>query len=210
MSAPSLLRALTPLAWLAAGVVALVCLVVLLGGLGFRWDPLNLQQKRLAAALDRARTASAEAAAQDRARRLEAQGAADQALRVDHHQQKTTKAERATAAVLVQARSADDADQPLDPRRADRLRDHDGQLCRIAPGLDGCAARGWPCRPQRQRPCALAVLPAEPTTGDLEAAYVLRGAQIVACDGARRLAVETLLAERAMQSAHRTGQGAGR
>jgi hypothetical protein len=39
---------------------------------------------------------------------------------------------------------------------------------------------------------------------------VLRGAQIVACDGARRLAVETLLAERAMQSAHRTGQGAGR
>jgi len=140
MSAPSLLRAVTPLGWVAAGVAALICLVVLLGGLGFRWDPLNLQQKRLAAALDRARTASAEAAAQDRARRLEAEGAADQALRVDHHQQKTTKAERATAAVLVQARSADDADQPLDPRRADRLRDHDGQLCRIAPDLDGCAA----------------------------------------------------------------------
>lgn len=64
--------------------------------------------------------------------------------------------------------------------------------------------------PAATRPCALAILPAEPTTGDLEAAYVLRGAQIVACDGARRLAVETLLAERAMQAAHRTGQGAGR
>ena len=33
------------------------------------------------------------------------------------------------------------------------------------------------------------------------AAYLLRGVQIVACDGARRLAVETLLAERAMQDA---------
>lgn len=51
------------------------------------------------------------------------------------------------------------------------------------------------------RPCALATLPAEPTAGDLDEAYVLRGAQIVACDGARRLAVETLLAERAMQDA---------
>jgi hypothetical protein len=42
-------------------------------------------------------------------------------------------------------------------------------------------------------------LPAEPTLGDLEAAYAARGAQVVACDGARRLAVETLLAERALQ-----------
>ncbi len=64
--------------------------------------------------------------------------------------------------------------------------------------------------PAATRPCALAVLPAEPTAGDLEAAYVLRGAQIVACDGARRLAVETLLAERAMQAAQQPGQGARR
>ena len=51
------------------------------------------------------------------------------------------------------------------------------------------------------RPCALATLPADPTAGDLDAAYAERGAQIIACDGARRLAVETLLAERAMQDA---------
>lgn len=38
---------------------------------------------------------------------------------------------------------------------------------------------------------------------DLEAAYVERGAQIAACDGARRLAVETLDAERAMLDAQR-------
>ncbi len=38
---------------------------------------------------------------------------------------------------------------------------------------------------------------------DLETGYAARGAQIVACDGARRLAVETLLAERALQDAVR-------
>lgn len=49
------------------------------------------------------------------------------------------------------------------------------------------------------RPCALATLPEAPSQADLEGAYLLRGAQIVACDGARRLAVEALLAEREMQ-----------
>jgi len=49
------------------------------------------------------------------------------------------------------------------------------------------------------RPCALATLPEAPSLADLEAAYLTRGAQILACDGARRLAVETLMAERAMQ-----------
>lgn len=48
------------------------------------------------------------------------------------------------------------------------------------------------------RPCALAVLPPEPSQADLEAAYVERGAQVAACDAARRLAVETLAAERAL------------
>lgn len=54
------------------------------------------------------------------------------------------------------------------------------------------------------RPCALATLPAEATLGDLETAYATRGAQVVACDGARRLAVETLLAERALQDRRKT------
>lgn len=49
------------------------------------------------------------------------------------------------------------------------------------------------------RPCALATLPETPSQADLEAAYLTRGAQIVACDAARRLAVETLTAERGMQ-----------
>jgi hypothetical protein len=48
------------------------------------------------------------------------------------------------------------------------------------------------------RPCALATLPPRPTRADLEGAYVERGAQIAACDAARRLAIDVLTAERAL------------
>ena len=42
MRVGSILRALTPLGWLAAAAAAFALGFVLLGGLGFRWDPLNL------------------------------------------------------------------------------------------------------------------------------------------------------------------------
>ena len=48
-------------------------------------------------------------------------------------------------------------------------------------------------------PCVLARLPQTPTRADLEIAYVERGARLAACESARALAVETLLAERALQ-----------
>jgi len=41
---------------------------------------------------------------------------------------------------------------------------------------------------------------ASPTLGDLETAYMARGEALVACDAARRLAVATLIAERAAQT----------
>lgn len=47
-----------------------------------------------------------------------------------------------------------------------------------------------------EQPCLLDVLPESPTQADLEIAYNNRGASILNCDGARQLAVETLLAER--------------
>ena len=59
-----------------------------------------------------------------------------------------------------------------------------------------------PVRPPRlalpdaaAQPCALAVLPPNPTQADLDAAYATRGAQIVNCNGARQLAVDTQQAE---------------
>jgi hypothetical protein len=39
-----------------------------------------------------------------------------------------------------------------------------------------------------------------PTGADLEAAYVDRGAALIECEGARRLAVDALLAERGLSS----------
>lgn len=48
-------------------------------------------------------------------------------------------------------------------------------------------------------PCVLERLPEAPTLGDLEVAYIERGARLVACENARALAVGTLMDERALQ-----------
>lgn len=77
-------------------------------------------------------------------------------------------------------------------------------LIACATMIAGCATSPpEPVRPPRltlpeaaTRPCLLPVLPDHPTSADLDAAYVARGAQIVTCDGARMLAVETIEAER--------------
>ena len=45
------------------------------------------------------------------------------------------------------------------------------------------------------RPCRLDTLPASPTLSDLEISYTARGANVVACDAARKLAVETFAAQ---------------
>ncbi len=55
--------------------------------------------------------------------------------------------------------------------------------------------------------CALYRLPAAPTQADLEIGYATRGAEIVACDAARALAVQTHEAEHALED-QITGKGA--
>jgi hypothetical protein len=57
------------------------------------------------------------------------------------------------------------------------------------------------------RPCELYRLPEAPTQADLEIGYATRGAQIVACDAARRLAVQTHVAEHALEDSVRTPKG---
>lgn len=131
-----LMRTLTPLGRLAlAG--ALVLLLAIAGrGLGLSWDPFNLQQRRLEIADARATYAESDA----EARRIEAAGQGQQAARVEIHHRQTLAVQRATVAAVTQARSANDANEPLDLVRAARLRAHDRELCRLAPDLDGCAA----------------------------------------------------------------------
>jgi hypothetical protein len=49
------------------------------------------------------------------------------------------------------------------------------------------------------RACALFLLPPAPSESDLEIGYATRGAQLVACDAARGLAVQTHEAEHALE-----------
>ncbi len=49
-------------------------------------------------------------------------------------------------------------------------------------------------------PCALTQLGEAPTQADLEVAYMTRGGDLIACDAARQMAVDTLLAERTLQA----------
>lgn len=48
---------------------------------------------------------------------------------------------------------------------------------------------------EARRPCSLYVLPKQPTLADLEAGYASRGADLVACEARRELAVQTHDAE---------------
>lgn len=130
------LRVLTPLGWLATMLLLVVVLAVVGRGLGLRWDPLQLQTRRLEAAEQRLGRAEAEADA--RAQEAAARGRQIESLDAFHRNNRAVTA--ATVAAESRARTADDADTPLDPHRAGRLRDHDSELCRLAPAVAGCAA----------------------------------------------------------------------
>ena len=75
--------------------------------------------------------------------------------------------------------------------------------CAGSPPISTVAPPRLTLPPAAIRRCALATLPPEPTMADLEIGYAARGAQIAACDAARQLAVDTLLAERLLQDGAR-------
>lgn len=136
----SLLRALTPAGWLALSAAGLAVAALVLGGLGFRWDPFDLDRRRL----DRAEMRAIDARAEAAVRRAEASAQAGQVARLDTAMRTSVALERATFRSLQDARTADDASEPLPADRVDRLRDHDRELCRLAPDLEGCGAETDP------------------------------------------------------------------
>lgn len=137
---PPVLNALTPLGWAAAALLGLIFLGLTAGALGFRWDPLRLTERRL----ERTRADLAVARADLSARRIEQAAEAGQRARLDLHHRQTTAVAALTAAAEAQARSAPDAQTPLDADRTRRLHDLDRGLCGLAPDLEGCAAAPSP------------------------------------------------------------------
>ena len=102
MKGLSILRVPTPLGW-SLSVAALIVVAAVLGhGLGLRWDPFGLGQRRLERAEARVATADSDALA----RGLETEGMAGQARRLDQLHQQAVAAERATALATAQARHA--------------------------------------------------------------------------------------------------------
>ena len=93
------------------------------------WLPWS-DARRLERVIDQRDRLAAEAAVQ--ATHIEA--LTEQARRVETVHRQVIELRDLTDPVIHEARSAPDASTPLDPDRADRLREHDRRLCELAPG----------------------------------------------------------------------------
>lgn len=132
------MRTLTPWGWGLSLAVVLVMAVVVGRGVGLRWDPFDMAGRRLEAAQTRAETLNRDLSA----RRLEVEGAQAQARRVERHHQTLNAVAATTARTLERTERADDAETLLEADRADRLRHHDRELCRLSPAVCRAAATG--------------------------------------------------------------------
>lgn len=127
----TLTRTFTPLGWIVAALLVGGLALLLLGGLGFRFDPFDQARKRAETA-----EAAVEAITLDRdARAIEADGAADTAARADTALRQVQRAEAILHHFTIDAEAAHDADAPPDPDRLRRLRDADERLCGLRPAL---------------------------------------------------------------------------
>jgi hypothetical protein len=71
---------------------------------------------------------------------LQTQGELASAQRVEVVVRQREAAARSVAQITEDALKSEDADAPLDPARAERLRLSDERLCNAGPALAGCAA----------------------------------------------------------------------
>ena len=130
-------RAMVP-GWIKMTVIALAGMAAVAVA-AHQWDRLWSwlpwsDERRLERVIDQRDQLAAEAAAQS----AHIEALTEQARRVETVHRQVIELRDLTDPVIHEARSAHDASFPLEPDRADRLRDHDRKLCELAPGA--CAA----------------------------------------------------------------------
>lgn len=118
---------------LTAALVAAGLLILLVTGAYWKGRIEGAAGERSKAAAARAAAAVAE---------VETRGERESAQRAEIVVRQRTAADRAVAELARDAHQSEDADEPLDPGRAARLRAHDERLCDANPGLAGCAPVG--------------------------------------------------------------------
>lgn len=104
---------------------------ILIAALGLYW-----KGRLEGAARERPKVEAAQA--QAAVANLEAEGERQSVARIDVVMQTREAALRAVETLTPAALQSEDAHAALDPARAARLRHADGELCRLAPELDGC------------------------------------------------------------------------
>lgn len=113
--------------YIAAGVLLVIGV---LSVLSFVADPFGVRSWFR----DRAERQAEITRADLQARTVESEGRAAQMDRLETFHREVITIQSATASPVTEARSAPDADIPLDPDRADRLRRADRSLCGVAAG----------------------------------------------------------------------------
>jgi type II secretory pathway pseudopilin PulG len=122
--------------------LAIVCIIAALAVIGFVQDPFGFKARKIERLEREAQTAQSEADA----RTLESKGRAEQIDRTETYHREVITIQSATAPFAAEARSATDADTPLDPPRTLVVGNADRSLCINAPRLAGCAPTGDPDR----------------------------------------------------------------
>lgn len=124
-------------------VGAVVLVIAVIAVVGFVQDPFGWRKAREEHLEQQVDTATSNS----EARRLETGGERESARRAERAAHDAQAAAVATATLAEAARTAPDADEPMDTDTLSRLRAHDRELCRID-ALAGCpAAPGNGTRP---------------------------------------------------------------
>lgn len=110
--------------------IAVVCIIALIAVVSFLSDPFGFKARKIEQLQREAETAQSDAYA----RTLESEGRAGQLDRLETYHREVITIQSATASAVTEARSATDANTPLDPARADRLRRADDSLCQHTAG----------------------------------------------------------------------------